>query len=197
MRTTADVSVANPMTLLDWSRLRADEYTTQWNKEWSPQKHREVVSERELSRIWGYDSTYNQLMPVRDKLPGLWRMDDHGSSVTVVGTHTSKSILLPVYRIAVPEVGVITMRDNFHDWCLSCDLELSLPLDVYGDFYYIETVLGFFEGFDRGGAETYGPFVENQQQFSLTMSPGFAELYFFMGLTRLAVQRMKRVTSLH
>lgn len=196
-RKTTDVSVDNPMILLEWSRLRGEEFTEMWNASQPQAARREIVPDTSLVKLWGFNATFSQLIPVRDRLPSVWRLPDREEFVSVVSTHNSKSILLPVYRVTVPDVGVFTMRDNFHDWCISCDLQLPLPLDTYGELYRINEVRGYFEGFERGGAEVYGPLSENQRQFSIVLPSGFADLYLFMHWTKRALDTMRGVLYPH
>jgi len=46
---------------------------------------------------------------------------DHEHQVTVISTHTSKSVRLPVYQIQLPNGLIFTMRYNFHNWKISVD----------------------------------------------------------------------------
>ena len=52
--------------------------------------------------------------------------------VFVVSVHTSKSIVLPVYRFRMKNGIVVTARDNFHGWVVSinCPFEVTLPEDL-------------------------------------------------------------------
>ncbi len=196
-RKTTDVSVDNPMTLWEWGCMRQNEYDAARDTGQSSSGKRPTENTRRLAEGWGFHATFDQLVPVRNKMPSIWRLPDRNDSVTVVGTHSSKSILLPVYRVNVPNVGVFTMRDNFHDWCISCDLQLPLPLDTYGELYRINEVRGYFEGFERGGAEVYGPLSENQRQFSIVLPSGFPDLYLFMHWTKRALDTVKAILYPH
>ena len=63
-------------------------------------------------------------------------------TLTVDGTHFSKSVLLPVYRFDV--AGITTkIRGNFHDWCVRCWTPMTKPFPEW-----METTrnVGYFEG---------------------------------------------------
>lgn len=80
-----------------------------------------------------------QVSFVRDTLNALvWRgvpYDDRGD-VSVVSTHRSKSIILPVYELARPDLGIrVILRNNFHDWKVSVISELLLEVDLTGLCY--------------------------------------------------------------
>jgi hypothetical protein len=63
-------------------------------------------------------------------------------TLTVDGTHFSKSVLLPVYRFDV--AGVTTkIRGNFHDWCVRCWTPLKKPFPEYMNLGFDR---GYFEG---------------------------------------------------
>ncbi len=65
----------------------------------------------------------DQVCFVRDEIPTLLCMDGHEykkwltikENITVISTHTSKSIKLPVYCIKA-NGDTFIMRNNFYDW---------------------------------------------------------------------------------
>lgn len=97
----------------------------------------------------------NQAMWVRDRLSWMAyntltpkgserSFDSWEASVTVDGTHVSKSIELPVYRFDVN--GVTTkVRGNFHDWCARCYTPLKRE---FPDYIKSHMGKGFFEGME-------------------------------------------------
>lgn len=81
--------------------------------------------------------------------------DQVGASVpdvVVVGSHTSKSVMLPVMQFKWRDI-LVTCRNNFHDWKVS--VEMPLGLDPAGDLLDIaptkDSLLHpvYFEGFPR------------------------------------------------
>lgn len=166
-------------TLLQWGRDVYEDVAHQHGL------NPDTYIEPEMNKIYGIRSLFDQLIPVRDVLPGLWRLPrgDDSRAVTVISTHTSKSVRLPVYQLMVPGVGVFRMRNNFYDWGVSCDLAFPAPNDLWGDMFNPAKIGSFFEGFDASWV--YEPFAVNQQRFSLMISSNFEQLYAFMFVLRL------------
>ena len=171
---------ADEPSLLQWGRDRYNTIAKMHGLDPEACTRNEVNSSYEVRLL------FDQLIPVRDVLPRLWRLPDRGDEsrgLAVVSTHTSKSVLLPVYRLEVPNVGVFHMRNNFYDWGLSCALEFRVPSGLWGDMFNTAKSDSFLEGFDQSWK--YEPFVGNQQRFSLMLSPQFESLYAFMFTLRL------------
>lgn len=162
-------------TLLQWGCDRFD--AVAWNYGIHP-------SRLEAGQIAETRILFDQLMPVRDRLPYLWRQPRHDDSrfITVVGTHMSKSVLLPVYCMRVPDVGVFYMRNNFHDWGISCELEFRVRCDMWGDLFDHEKTGSFYEGF--WPEWKHEPLEKNREVFSLALQPYFEDLYAFMVVLR-------------
>ena len=56
--------------------------------------------------------------------------------ITVIATHRSKSIDLPVYRLERSDLGLqIILRDNFYNWKISVISERPITADFSGLFY--------------------------------------------------------------
>ena len=96
------------------------------------------------------------------------RLGDEYGEPDVVGTHTSKSILLPVVQYRLENYVVVTARDNFHDYCVS----VRAPGDertLRGPYFhrFMEPIHrdGFFEGF--AAEDTYHSYESSQNRFSL------------------------------
>lgn len=151
--------------------------------------------------VHGHRSMGAQIRFVSYELARLWRLESNGEddlSVAVVSTHRSKSITLPVCRLTVPNVGLFYLRNNFYNWKVSCELEVPLPIDTWGDLFdptdarSISDV--FCEGFDP--AWVHGPFGQNQQAFTVELSRSNEHLFAFMWALRLQMCRLGRVTPL-
>jgi hypothetical protein len=78
----------------------------------------------------------------------------------VISTHTSKSILLPVYELSRDDIGLrLILRHNFHDWKLSVISERPIVVDFSGLFHTTPPVAPdytgneladvYFEGFPK------------------------------------------------
>jgi len=95
----------------------------------------------------------SQIMWVRDNLSYMiWNngliqpfIGDVKDTLTVDGTHRSKSILLPVYRFDV-EGTTFWIRGNFYDWCLHCNKPLAKPFPEYLKRVQQQ---GFYEGMPK------------------------------------------------
>lgn len=84
---------------------------------------------------------WNSLLPPP---PKDWSIDEREATLTVDGTHTSKSVLLPVYRFDMG--GVITkIRGNFHDWCVRCWAPLKRE---FPEWMNVEVGGGCYEGME-------------------------------------------------
>lgn len=65
------------------------------------------------------NSARAQVRFVRDDLHGLFitsHNDRAEQPIRVVGTHSSKSVKLPVYSIKVPDYIEVRLRGNFYNW---------------------------------------------------------------------------------
>ena len=86
----------------------------------------------------------------------------------VIATHTSKSILLPVYRIYVPRLDVaFVLRDNFHDAKVSVeagrDVTIPHPEALFDPNHQVREV--YCEGFESDWV--FGPYGKNRRKFTL------------------------------
>lgn len=75
--------------------------------------------------IWVRDVVHIMFLnSMVDKSEMDW--DEAKATLTVDGTHTSKSVLLPVYRIDIKGHS-FKIRANFHNWCVRYSHELKSP----------------------------------------------------------------------
>ena len=89
------------------------------------------------------------------------------TNLSVISTHTSKSIALPVYEILWNGFRFI-LRDNFYDWKVSvdCPIPVFINFEKFGLFnpnIKIESV--YCEGFDKSWV--YGSYAGNTKQFTV------------------------------
>lgn len=83
------------------------------------------------------EASARQIMFVRDEVAGLFGCgldsEAHRGLVEVVATHTSKSVLLPVYNMERRDLGLrLILRDNFYNYKLSVISEAPLDVDFTG-----------------------------------------------------------------
>lgn len=86
------------------------------------------------------DEALKQMRFVRDHLThlvnGKRTFEEAKTVTTVISTHRSKSITLPVYRLSRPDLGLdIYLRDNFHNWKMSVVSERRLVFNLSGLCY--------------------------------------------------------------
>ena len=107
-----------------------------------------------------------------------------GMDMFVVGNHKSKSIDLPVVQLHCPSNGTkITIRDNFHDLCISVDAPFPIQ-DIHNmtALFNPDDCEGFFEGFKP--SDIHVPYGKNSQQFSCTIRDYPALMMLVSDITR-------------
>ena len=109
------------------------------------------------------DGYWRQIMFVRDRIGA--QLFGHKQPVYVVGTHTSKSVLLPVYRIEHPEL-TIQLRDNFHNIIVSVISKKAIPKDSLMDAFDPDhkVIPVYAEGFDKDWV--FGTYLENPREWT-------------------------------
>ena len=109
------------------------------------------------------DTAYEQIT-LLDTIPKIYS----GVEMHVVGEHISENIKLPVVQLKLPKNTMkVTIRDNFHDVCVSVDS--CFPVQNMQDRVsgFFDVIPGRFEGFPRN--LVYGSYSSNPQQFSLSV----------------------------
>jgi hypothetical protein len=125
-------------------------------------------------------SSASQIMYVRDDLCGLIScgMDDsekRSGIITVISTHTSKSVKLPVYSFDRSDIGLrIIARNNFYNWKISVISDEPIIADFDGLFHttppidpaYTGDSLAscYFEGFPK--ELIFGYYENNKSKWS-------------------------------
>lgn len=142
--------------------------------------------ENEPSENMIYRKSYsNQWLFVRDTLPQVLfpnlQHEKQRERLTVISTHMSKSIVLPVYEINIPEQGIIlTMRNNFHDWKVSIESLHPIPNRFDGLFNVKETFSSVLcEGFPSN--KVFSSYEENQKMFTIEIHDDY-RLFTFLWL---------------
>lgn len=93
----------------------------------------------------------------------------------VVGSHRSKSIVLPVVQLEMPRNGtLVTIRDNFYNICVSVEAPFRLQnTRNFEDQFDLDSKGGYFEGFPE--EHIHDGFSKDSSKFSFTVG-SFAEL---------------------
>lgn len=108
-----------------------------------------------------------------------WADDEmrKASGTYVISTHTSKSVLLPVVELTTPNGIVFTLRENFFNYKVSVNSPFAVEVDFFDLFDPTEQPK-FFEGFPgdgynatpgEGPSRVYGPYADNNKQFSVEL----------------------------
>lgn len=127
-----------------------------------------------LNLFLGIATDYYKYKEFSDKRSKLYE-SFHPS---VIGTHISKSVKLPVMEIDLSDkLGIkIVLRNNFYDWCISVESENEIDCNWLR--LINPTNKGYFEGFPRD--RIYSPYSEtNRKNFSVVLN-GEYEVYTFM-----------------
>lgn len=134
-------------------------------------------------------SYWNQIMFVRDRLPKAFTKNNMEyiqlvENITVISTHTSKSILLPVYHLTIPYIDLsIVIRNNFYDWKVTVTAP-SKPLllgNMFGNLFDPTITIPYYncEGFPKD--KVAGSFATNHQHFTSELGDDY-DLYIFCWL---------------
>ena len=104
----------------------------------------------------------------------------------VIGTHRSKSVLLPVMEMNLSKIGLkIILRNNFYDWCISVESENDIDCDFMG---LITDQKGYFEGFPSD--RIYEIYSEtNKKKFSVVLNNKYEVFTFVFLLKNWAVKK--------
>lgn len=138
--------------------------------------------------IWG-NGYWQQIMFVRDKVLQLFcpSYEDYKKlaqdGLRVISIHTSKSVLLPVYEIALPDGTEFTLRYNFHDWKISVNSPTPVEYDFMDLFDPNEDIDSVYcEGFPS--SRVYGSYANNTGEFTIALYDDYSVWTFFYLYTR-------------
>lgn len=158
--------------------------------------HTEVLMSHEALREWanthepdegllagpGY---WMQIMFVRDNLSEALASSAEqfmkiSKDIAVISTHRSKSVLLPVYMMTLPDGTVLVLRHNFQDWKVSITSPKAIdipPMDLFSADGSCEGC--YCEGFPA--EMVYGPYSKNNSRFTIEIGNNY-QLYTFCWL---------------
>lgn len=122
----------------------------------------------ETQTLWALDTLPRAVMPV-----GWCQEDDAPSPVLVVSDHMSKSVVLPVYGVALPELGLFAvLRDNFYNWMLSLAVATPVNLDLFhGKISSKRIAPCYCEGFRPDWV--FGTYTDNTTRFTTELGDNF------------------------
>jgi hypothetical protein len=136
------------------------------------------------------DGLAEQVCFVRDTLGGRLLgnyFESERNPIMVISTHTSKSVLLPVYQITLPKHGIeIILRYNFYDWKISIASEEPIECDFMGLFDEKQRIPAIYcEGFPYD--KVYGSYAENHSKFTFEIGTNY-DLYTLMFLLKKCLE---------
>lgn len=126
---------------------------------------------------------WEQIVFVRDWIPEVLaktyeEYEAIMSNMKAISTHTSKSVLLPVFRVELADGTVFTMRYNFYDWKMSVDSPRDVDADFMGLFNPDATFSSCYcEGFPEECV--YGSYAKNKRRFTIELAPGEHRIFAF------------------
>ena len=129
------------------------------------------------------DGYWQQIIFVRDRIAEILsktyeEFETIQKNITVISTHHSKSVCLPVFRIELADGTQFTLRYNFHDWKISVNSPTYVEVDFMGLFDPTSKVSATCcEGFPEDAL--YGPYTMNGHKFTLELAPSNENVYTF------------------
>lgn len=148
--------------------------------------HEWLMENKPLENMVWKTSFWNQAIFVRDRLPWIFFNDYktiEKNTWRVIGTHTSKSIILPVYYLKLETIKII-MRNNFYNWKVSIESDYELIIDPVGLFNPIEKIhLVYCEGFKDSWV--FDSYNMDKKRFTIEINDDY-RLYTFLFLLNKA-----------
>lgn len=125
-----------------------------------------------------------QICFVRDVLSVLFfpSIEEYDASpVMVIGTHTSKSIELPVFQMKSEKYGIeLILSNNFSNWKVSVKSDIPLDFDIMGLFDTAKVIQPYYcEGFPE--EKVYGSYEQDHSSFTFEIFSDY-NLYTFVFL---------------
>ncbi len=145
-----------------------------------------------------YASGYrDQILFVARAIPAILAKTDEefeiiNANIKVISEHTSKSVLLPVFRVELADGTAFTMRCNFYDWKVSVESPRDVEADFMGLFRSNERISeAYCEGFPEN--LVYGSYAENNRQFTIELpsSNNFLFTFFWIFAHKVLGKRNK------
>ena len=148
---------------------------------------------KELIYSGGY---WEQIIFIRDRIIPLLSSDYEAykqirdTRAKVIAYHKSKSVKLPVVRIALDEHTAFTMRCNFYNWMVS----VESPHDVQSDFTGLfepnkEIHHVYCEGFPKH--LVYGSYTNSKRMFTVELPGDNYHIFTFFWLIGSEIKRLR------
>ena len=160
------------------------------------QKLQEWANENEPAKnLLFRDEFWKQVIFVRDIIFGeLFFPSFKGNikPVSVISTHLSKSVKLPVYFLELPGGLTLTMRCNIYNWKISVESPIWINADFEGLFDPRDEksiMACYCEGFPKDSV--FGCFAKNKKNFTVELGSEY-QVYTFLWLLLKALERSKK-----
>ncbi|MBN1325857.1 hypothetical protein JW977_02660 [Candidatus Falkowbacteria bacterium] len=137
--------------------------------------------------IWAKDFE-RQIEYVCDTI-ALQLLRNYKYTVTIISTHISKSIKLPVYSIKVENGLTLIMRGNFHDWNISVKSRLPIRADFTCLRFFTDKETCFCQGFPEN--LKFGQYAKDKKEFTVCLANEY-ETYTFLCLLFKAFNESKK-----
>ena len=127
----------------------------------------------------------DQVIFIRDKIYRAFPIktkEDYSKfkeALSVISTHTSKSVVLPVYNIYWGGITFI-LRENFYDWKVS--VISSKPIDIdFKPFRLFDPEKQISPVYCEGFMDewVFGPYTNNNKKFTIEIQDDFDLFCFF------------------
>lgn len=121
---------------------------------------------------------WRQIVFVRDDLSGMFHKKL--KEISVISTHRSKSITLPVFMISLNDGTVMIMRCNFHNWMVTVisDRPVFLNTACFKSDEKIDPI--YCEGFDPSWV--LGPYADSKRRFTFKVYNDDQLFHFLQGI---------------
>jgi hypothetical protein len=144
-----------------------------------------AIENEPSKEMYYYEGYWDQIIFIRNIITYLIfdTSDEAERSRSVVSTHVSKSIKLPVYQFEAKKLGLtLTLRYNFSDWKVSVSSHIPITCDFMSLFDGSqEWSTHYCEGF--GADRIYKSFNENNKEFTVELDNKFKLYTFIVVLT--------------
>lgn len=152
-----------------------------------------ITNEPKKEMIY-YKGYWDQIIFIRDRIPSLLARsvpnvysnkghklyDEIKESLSVINTHMSKSILLPVYYTECKNTKII-LRDNFYNWKVSVISDIPVEHNFNGLIDEDETINPIYcEGFPE--ELVFGRYKNNDGKFTVEIGDNYNLYTFLFGL---------------
>ena len=136
---------------------------------------------------------------VRDVIGSIffdWVADAGTNYISVVGYYNVNSQQHSIFKLYIPHVGTLHLRNDTYNWVVTCNLNVPLP-NRFGRLFdpRMELTSPHAFGIDDA-APLYGSFLENQQRFTVQINAGGSseegdtELYAFAFLIDMYMREL-------